>query len=98
MAWALTSPAFAVKPDPILDAGPTVPCAAGVDYSGGLDVNGNAVAPADVGSRHVSVPAEIAAPLHGAGSNGGQTAAGQSAYVSLDGKKLDALVNPKACH
>jgi hypothetical protein len=92
MLLALMSPAFAAKPDPILDPGPTVPCAAGPDYSGGIDVNGNAVAPADVESRRVPVPGTVMVPLHGNGN--GQ----DSAYVALDGKKLDALVNPKPCH
>jgi hypothetical protein len=86
------SPAFAAKPDPLLDGGPTVPCAAGVDYSGGADVNGNAVAPADVAPQHVPVPGTVMVPLHGGGN--GQ----DSAYAALDGKKLDKLVNPPPCH
>ncbi len=86
------SPAFAAKPDPILNDGPTTTCAAGVDYSGGADVNGNAVAPADVGAQHVPVPGTVMVPLHGGGH--GQ----DSAYAALDGKKLDTLVNPKPCH
>jgi hypothetical protein len=92
MLLALMSPAFAAKPDPILDPGPTVPCAAGVDYSGGGDVNGNEVAPADMESRRVPVPGTVMVPLHG-NSNGRD-----SAYVALDGKMLDGLVNPKRCH
>src|ERR1700722_8357890 len=28
------------KPDPLLDSGPTTPCAAGVDYAAVIDVNG----------------------------------------------------------
>ncbi len=92
IALATTSTAFAAKPDPILDPGPTASCAAGADYSGGVDVNGNAVAPADVEPRHVSVPGTVMVPLHGNGN--GQ----DSAYAALDGKKLDGLVNPKPCH
>ena len=92
MLLAAAAPAFAAKPDPILDAGPTVPCAAGMDYSGGVDVNGNPVVPADVGAQHVPMPGTVMVPLHGNGN--GQ----DSAYAALDGKKLDALVNPKPCH
>jgi hypothetical protein len=87
----LAQPALAAKPDPLLDAGPTVPCAAGVDYSGGADVNGNPVVPADVGAQHVPVPGTVMVPLHGNGNGR------DSAYATLDGKKLDALVNPKPC-
>jgi hypothetical protein len=92
IALTAASAAFAAKPDPILDAGPTVPCAAGVDYSGGIDVNGNAVAPADVAPQHVPVPGTVMVPLHGNGNGR------DSAYATLDGKKLDGLVNPKPCH
>lgn len=89
-------PAFAAKPDPLLDGGPTAPCAAGVDYSGGADVNGNPVVPADVGAPHVPVPGTVAIPLPGNAQ--GKGSGRNSAYVGLDGKKLDALVNPKPCH
>lgn len=92
---ALT-PAFAAKPDPLLDGGPTNPCAAQLDYSGGIDVNGNPVVPADVAAQHVPVPGTVMVPLPG---NAQGTGAGRnSAYVALDGKKLDALVNPPPCH
>ena len=86
------SPAFAAKPDPLLDDGPTNPCAAGVDYSGGMDVHGKPVVPADVGVQKVPVPGTVLIPLHGNGN--GQ----DSAYAALDGKKLDKLVNPPPCH
>ena len=92
IALGSASSAFAAKPDPILDPGATVPCAAGVDYSGGMDVNGNAVAPADVAPQHVPVPGTVMVPLHGNGNGR------DSAYVALDGKKLDRLINPQACH
>jgi hypothetical protein len=95
MALALAQPAFAAKPDPLLDGGATAPCGAGVDYSGGADVNGNPVVPADVGTQHVPVPATVAIPL--AGNAKGKGAGRNSAYVGLDGKKVDALVNPKPC-
>ncbi len=96
MALALIQPALAANPDPLLDGGPTTPCAAGVDYSGGADVNGNLVVPADVGSPHVPLPGTVMVPLPGNAQ--GKGAGRNSAYVGLDGKKLDPLVNPKPCH
>ena len=84
-------PAVAATPDPLLDGGPTTPCAAGADFSGGADVNGNPVVPADVGAPRVPVPGRVLVPLHG--NRSGK----DSAYAALDGKKLDALVNPKPC-
>jgi hypothetical protein len=92
MALVAFSPAFAANPDPLLNDGPTTSCAAGPDYSGGADVNGNAVVPADVGAQRVPVPGTVAVPLHGNGNGR------DSAYVALDGKKLDKLVNPPPCH
>lgn len=92
------------KPDPLLDGGPTSPCAESPDYAGGTDVNGRPVAAADEGAQRVPVPDEIAVPLH-AGSQPGRQAAhgrpqqamGESSYVSIDGKRLEPLVNPKPC-
>ena len=95
MTLALAGPVLAAAPDPLLDGGPTAPCAAGVDYSGGADVNGNPVVPADVGAPHVPVPGTVAVPLRGNAQ--GKGAGRNSAYVGIDGKKLDALVNPKPC-
>jgi len=95
MMLTLARPALAAAPDPLLDGGPTTPCAAGVDYSGGADVNGNAVVPADVGAPRVPVPGTVAVPLHG--NTQAKGAGRNSAYVGLDGKKLDAWVNPKPC-
>ncbi len=92
MTLALTQSAFAAKPDPLLDDGPTTSCAAGVAYSGGADVNGNPVVPADGGTQHVPMPAQVLVPLHGNGNGK------DSAYAALDGKKLDRLVNPPPCH
>lgn len=86
------SPAFAATPDPLLDDGPTTPCAAGVDYSGGADVNGKPVVAADVGAGKVPVPGQVLIPLHGNGHRR------DSAYAALDGRKLDPLVNPPPCH
>ena len=96
MGLALAQPASAANPDPLLDAGPTAPCAAGVDYSEGADVNGNSVVPADVEAGHVPVPGSVMVPLPG--NARGRGAGRSSAYAELDGKKLDALVNPAPCH
>ena len=89
-------------PDPLLDGGPTTPCAAGVDYAAGADVNGDPITAADIGARHVPMPDAIAVPLARPSSsgNGGRTRfapGGESAYVTLDGRKLEPLVNPKPC-
>ncbi len=91
MVLTLAQPAFAAPSDPLLDGGPTTACAAGADYSGGADVNGNPVVPADLGAPHVPLPSTVLVPLHGNGNGK------DSAYAALDGKKLDALVNPKPC-
>jgi hypothetical protein len=96
MGLALLQPALAANSDPLLDGGTTTPCAASVDYSGGADVNGNPVVPADVGSPHVPVPGTVMVPLPGNAQ--GKGAGRNGAYVGLDGKKLDPLVNPKPCH
>ena len=108
------------KPDPLLDAGPTAPCAAGVDYAAGIDANGNAVAPADVAARPVPLPDTIAIPIARNGVRAGQTSDQgrgrrqqgnptnnpinpdnasnrDSAYVALDGRKLEPLLNPPPC-
>jgi hypothetical protein len=99
MAGTIAQPA---KPDPLLDGGPTAPCAAGADYAAGTDANGAAVAPADVGSRPIPVPGAVAIPLNQAsGGRDGHSKpdAGQrdSAYVSIDGAKLAPLLNPPPC-
>ena len=86
-------------PDLLLDGGPTTACAAGADYAAGRDVNGRPVAPADVAAPPVPVPGNIAIPLAKAGPNGRlRPGQGDSAYVSLDGKTVDRLVNPPPCH
>ena len=65
-AWAgagtgsITQPS---RPDPLLDGGPTDPCAARLDYADGVDANGNAVVPADVEARPVPLPDSIAVPI-----------------------------------
>ena len=98
----LAAPAWAgtiAKPtprDPLLDGGDTTACAAGVDYAAGVDVNGKPVVPADAGARPVPVPDSIAVPLQG-GRRAGRGRSGEGAYVTLDGRKLDPLLNPKPC-
>jgi len=51
------------KPDPLLDGGPTDPCAAGADYAAGTDVNGKPVAQADVAAGRVPLPDSVAIPI-----------------------------------
>ena len=86
------------QPDPLLDGGPTAPCAARPDYAEGTDVNGRRVAPADVAAAPVPVPNSIAVPLAQAGPRGRvRPGMGDSAYVSLDGRKLAPLLNPPPC-
>jgi len=91
------------QPDPLLDGGPTNPCMAGPDYQAGVDVNGHPVAPADEQAARVPVPDEIAVPLHSGQRAGrrGRSAPeqpGSVPYVSLDGRRLDPLLNPAPCH
>jgi hypothetical protein len=112
-AWAgaatgsITQPS---KPDPLLDDGPTDPCAARVDYADAVDVNGKAVAPADVEGRSVPLPDSIAVPIgNNLGRNPGRNSArsrqganpvtpgGDSTYIAIDGRKLEPLVNPPPC-
>ena len=51
------------KPDPLLDSGPTDPCAAGADYAAGVDANGKPVIPADVAGGRVPLPDTVAIPI-----------------------------------
>jgi len=101
LAAPITQPS---KPDPLLDSGPTAACAAGADYAAGTDANGQPVVPADVAAGRVPLPDTVAIPL---GSNRGVNRGvrrgrsnvpnGDSAYVSLDGQKLEPLLNPQPC-
>ena len=59
-AGSITQPS---KPDPLLDGGPTDPCAAGTDYAAGIDSNGHPVIPADVAGGRVPLPNTVAIPL-----------------------------------
>jgi hypothetical protein len=64
-------PAFAgsivqpTKPDPLLDSGPTAPCAVGVDFAAGVDANGQPVVPPDVAAGRVPLPDTVAIPMGG---------------------------------
>ena len=117
LAWALLAVAPALagsitqssRPDPLLDGGPTDPCAAGADYAAGTDVNGNPVVPADVAGGRVPLPDTVAIPIpqnraraSGQGSQSAPAGAGNasnrdSTYVALDGRKLEPLLNPPPC-
>lgn len=96
--------AHPAKPDPLLDGGPTAPCAEGPDYVAGADVNGAAVAPADIGAPKVPVPDAISVPLH-AGRQARRPNSrfappqmpGETPYVTLDGRRLEPLLNPRPC-
>lgn len=93
--------------DPLLDGGDTAACAAGVDYAAGADATGHHVVPADAGAPPVPVPDAIAVPLggqarqqgrqQGRGRSNPNSLGGEGAYVSLDGRKLDPLLNPPPC-
>ena len=103
------------KPDPLLDGGPTDPCAASADYAAGTDVNGKQVVAADVAGGRVPLPDSIAIPIGprlgagatrnlGPGQRPGQRSGApdnasnrDSAYVVLDGRKLEPLLNPAPC-
>lgn len=97
------------RPDPVLQ-GPAPPpaCATaldGPDYVPGLDANGQAVPRADIGAERVPVPGDILAPLpnrpaasprrSGAPGRGGRgRGANEPAYLVLDERRVEQLVNP----
>ncbi len=95
-AGTMTHPS---QPDPLLDGGPTDSCMARSEYAAGRDADGHAVTPPDVGAGRVPVPDSIAIPLASSSPFGARLrpAPGDSAYVSLNGKALDPLLNPKPC-
>ncbi len=84
------------KPDPILTGaadGPCDPQLAQPDLTPGTDVQGHQVASADIQNGPIPFQGQVAVPLKPAPGRGGN-----SAYVMVDGKKLDPLLNPKpAC-
>jgi hypothetical protein len=99
----LAAPALAgtitgrADPDPLLGGGPATPCAAGVDYAAGADVNGDPITAADLGARPVPMPDAIAVPLARPAGRMRFDPGGESAYVTLDGRRLEPLVNPLPC-
>jgi hypothetical protein len=84
-------------PDPLLDGGDTVPCAAQPDYAAATDATGRPVVPADVRSRPVPVPDSLAVPLK-SGRHARRGEPGQdSSYAAISGDKIAPLVNPRPC-
>ena len=90
------------KPDPILGApieygaakGSCDPALDQADMTPGVDGDGQPVAQADLPAPPVHVDGQIAVPLKPARGKGGNPA-----YVMVDGKKLDPLLNPApSCH
>ena len=86
------------KPDPLLTDradGPCDPALGQPDLTPGTDVAGHQVASADIQTGPIPMQGEILVPL-----KSGQNRRGSApAYVAVDGKKLDPLLNPKpACH
>ena len=85
------------KPDPILAGTADGPCDAALgqpDLTPGTDVEGHQIASADIQNGPVPFGGQIAVPLRPARGKGGN-----SAFVMVDGKKLDPLLSPKSpCH
>ena len=90
--------------DSILDGPAPSPCMAGPDYVPGVDATGQPVARADIGAEHVAIPDQVYVPLPNRGGRGRQgrgpagpgPEAGQP-YASIDGRRLESLINPPAC-
>jgi hypothetical protein len=87
------------KPDPILSGSPMAssggrcdPALDLADATPGVDVDGKPVASADLPTPPVHLDGGIAMPLRPTPGR-----AGNSAYVMVDGLKLDPLLNPPAC-
>jgi len=81
------------RPDPLLNPpadGPCDPALGQPDLTSGTDVEGHQVAPADLQTGPIPLQGQILVPLRPARGRGGN-----SAYVAVDGKKLDPLLNPK---
>lgn len=87
-----------VKPDPILTGeadGPCDPQLGQPELTPGTDVEGHQVASADIQTGPVPLEGQILVPLK-SGQRGRRPSA--PAYVTVDGKKLGPLLNPKpAC-
>ena len=105
---AAQTPSALGQPDPVLQ-GPSPPpaCAEGLDgpdYVPGLDANGQAVPQADIGAERVPVPGELLLPLPNGpnrrafGPGRGGPGRDEPAYLVLDGRRVERLVNPRpAC-
>lgn len=101
------NPAFAA--DSILDGPDSGPCAAalaGPDYVPGIDATGQPVARADIGTERMPVPDQLLVPLPKSGPRtrrgfgprwGARAGQGEPAYATIDGARLDRLVNPDPC-
>ena len=83
------------KPDPILSDpkdGPCDPALDQPDLTPGTDVEGHQVASANVENGPLPMQGQVLVPLKGPRGRA-------PSYVTVDGKKLDPLLNPKpACH
>ena len=103
---AAQAPSAPGQPDPVLQ-GPSPPpaCAEGLDgpdYVPGLDANGQAVPRADIGAERVPVPGELLIPLPNGsnrqafvpGRGGRGFGRDEPAYLVLDGRRVERLVNP----
>jgi hypothetical protein len=81
------------KPDPLLSGtadGPCDPALDRPDLVPGTDAQGHQVASADIQTGPIPLQGQVLVPLKGG--------KGPPAYVAVDGKKLDPLLNPKpAC-
>jgi hypothetical protein len=67
----------------------------------GVDANGQPVPRADIGAEHVAIPDQVYVPLpnrgaRGRGGRGPGPEAGQP-YASIDGRRLEPLINPPGC-
>jgi len=102
-ALLAANPVFAA--DSILDGPAPGPCAAalaGPDYVPGVDAMGQPVARADIGTGRVPVPDQLLVPLPGTELGRGRgrrprAGQGEPAYATIDGARLDRLVNPEPC-
>jgi hypothetical protein len=82
------------KPDPILSGeadGPCDPQLGQPEFTQGTDVEGHQVAAADIQTGSVPLQGQIMVPL-----KSGQGTRRAPAYVTVDGDKLDPLLNPKS--
>lgn len=91
--------------DDILQGAPPGPCAAamaGADYVPGVDAAGQPVPRADIGAEHVAIPDQVYVPLSNLGPNRagrgrGGAQPGEGPVATIDGKRLESLINPQPC-